>query len=287
MARAAQELWAQLEQTPSNTEVFAELFGALTETNDHEGMCRAALRHAQEASPTEAVLTLLSVAEHWAPRSGRKELIQDAIGKAVDRAFEDEEILLLVREMLWKRGKWADLERIIQREAQTAKTAAERGDAYLELARFQSVKLNSPGKSAAAYRKAFTEAPELGQDCVNDLDALYRQNPKDDQILQALLDALAAVGNQKRRVEFARFHASELAPDSPFRLELLVAAAQTGMAKLDDWAGAADDLHNAAASFPDAVPRLLATLRPFLGRMSTNSPLMAIAEQLAQRAGDT
>ena len=61
MARAAQELWAQLEQTPSNTEVFAELFGALTETNDHEGMCRAALRHAQEASPTEAVLTLLSV----------------------------------------------------------------------------------------------------------------------------------------------------------------------------------------------------------------------------------
>lgn len=300
MADSVQQLWKGFEGDPSDTRQFIALHSTLVGNNDVAGIVRLLQTRAEHSDLLEGVSLLLSIAEHWSNESDSTEDGPRALASAWQRAKADDMLAAIVREALWKKALWAQLDPIMEAEAESAGTSEDRGLAYLELARFRVARVNNLSSASEAYERAVRESMDVGDTCRLELTDLCRNHPADDDIVRALSQVVELQGRSEDLAELLRLRVTLLPPGATsMRRDLLLELAGVLSSQLGESTRALDALREAAPlalAKPEVVNNaatdmLTGTasdvpLLQFLGdRAEHSQDWDALVETLEQRAG--
>jgi len=299
MADSVQQLWKGFEGNPSDTRQFIALHSALVVSDDVGGIVRLLVKRAEHSAPLEAVSLLLSVAEHWS-RDGTTDEGPRALALAWQRAQADGALASIVREALWKKSLWDQLDPIMDEEASSATTNEDRGLAYLELARFRVARVKNLSTASEAYERAVRESMEVGDTCRLELTDLCRDHPADESIVRALSQVVELQGRSEDLAELLRLRVTLLPADATAtRRDLLLELTAVLAEQLGDPRKALDTLREAAPlalAKPEVINEAAKALLTgtaadvpvlqFLGdRAERSEAWPALVETLEQRAG--
>lgn len=282
MTQSNKALWTDFRENPADPAVFSSLRRALKADGDMPGLVELFADRAQAVGGQESVCLHLAIAEGLEGANGDPARTEAAYRAAFESAGQLPNALNTLREVFWQRGLWVQLDWILDHEARTARTREERAAAYLEAARFKTVKLGDPVGAASAYVRAVRESQLVADTARLELTDLCREHPDSEPLARALGELARSQGRYEDLAEMLRLRLTLLPRDQgDVRTAVLFDLADVRGNHLGDRDRAVEVLREAIAAAPDRVDEARSIAREMLAGSPGAMGLIGFLEQLA------